>query len=101
LIALMITIVFYLFLFQIIWSRIGPLRFIKDLEVHNEAVLYLRQPREIVTLLSSRIPENRIVDDESLTLSQWRALFFLLVVFPFIFIFFSINFLSMIVDIVV
>jgi len=33
-----------------------------------------RNPREIVTLLSSRIPENRIVIDESLTLSQWISL---------------------------
>jgi cyanophycin synthetase len=33
-----------------------------------------RHPREIVTLLSSRIPQNRIVNDESLTLSQWISL---------------------------
>lgn len=33
-----------------------------------------RHPKEIVTLLSSRIPENMIVDDESFTLSQWISL---------------------------
>ena len=30
-----------------------------------------RHPREIVALLSSRIPRNKIVDDEGFTLSQW------------------------------
>lgn len=33
-----------------------------------------RNPREIVTLLSSRIPKNKIIDDEGLILSQWISL---------------------------
>jgi hypothetical protein len=33
-----------------------------------------RDPKEIVTLLSSKIPKNKILDDVDFTLSQWISL---------------------------